>query len=55
MQDNARIKIYIGSIIMVVLQLIIAPIISINAIVPNFLLAFTISCAIARPDLNHLI
>lgn len=53
--DNFRIKILIGAIVMVVLQLFLAPIISINAIVPNFLMAFTIVCTVARPDKSHLL
>lgn len=53
-EPNPNIRIYIGALIMVVLQLFVGPIISINAIVPNFLLGYTIVCIVARPDKMHL-
>ena len=52
--QNTNIRIYIGALIMVILQLFVGPIISINAIVPNFLLAYTIVCVVARPEKMHL-
>lgn len=53
--ENYKIKMFTGAIIMVVLQLFLAPVISINTVVPNFLLAFTISCIVARPDRSHIL
>lgn len=52
--DNSNIKIYIGALIMIILQLFVGPIISINAIVPNLLLAYTVVCVVSRPDKLHL-
>lgn len=52
--DNVNIRVYIGALIMVLLQLFIGPIISINAIVPNLLLAYTIVCVVVRPDKMQL-
>lgn len=52
--DNSNMKIYIGALIVIALQLFIGPIISINAVVPNLLLAYTIVCIVIRPDKMHL-
>lgn len=48
-------KLLIGALIMTVLQVLFAPVITINSIVPNFMLAFVIACAVATPDENHLV
>lgn len=53
--DSVNTKIYIGGLIVVILQLFLGPIISINAVVPNLLLAYTIVCIVIRPDKMHLI
>lgn len=55
LSGDFRVKLFAGSIIMVVLQLFLAPIISINAVIPNFLLAYMVACIVARPDTNHLV
>lgn len=52
--DNTNMKIYIGAIIVILLQLLICSIISINHVFPNFLLAYTIVCIVLRPDKIHL-
>ena len=54
-RDTANTKIYVGGLIVVALQLFIGPIISINAVVPNLLLAYTIVCIVIRPEKMHLI
>ena len=54
-RDTANTKIYVGVLIVVALQLFIGPIISINAVVPNLLLAYTIVCIVIRPEKMHLI
>ena len=48
--DGSAIRIYICAIVLVLLQLFLAPIISINAIVPNFILAYVIVVTVVRPD-----
>lgn len=53
--DNSKIKIFIGAIVMIILQVFLAPIISISSVIPNFLLAYTIAVVVARPDQNHLV
>ena len=55
MEDNTNIKIYIGSLIVIFLQVFLGPIISINSVVPNMLLSYTIVCIVLRPDKMHLI
>ena len=52
--DRSNMTIYIGALVVVALQLFLGPIISINAVVPNFLLAYTIVCIVIRPDKMHL-
>lgn len=52
--DNTNLKIYIGAIIVILLQLFLGSIISINHVLPNFLLAYTIVCIVLRPDKIHL-
>lgn len=54
-RDSVNTKIYIGGLIVIALQLFIGPIISINAVVPNLLLAYTIVCIVIRPDKMHLV
>lgn len=54
MGDNTNMKIYIGALIVVLLQVLLGPIISINAVVPNFLLAYAIVCIVLRPDKLHI-
>ena len=48
-------KLLVGALIMIILQVLLAPIITISSIVPNFMLAFTIACVVSRPDQNHLV
>lgn len=55
MVDSTNIRIYIGSLIVIILQILLGPIISINAVVPNMLLAYTIVCIVIRPDKMHLV
>lgn len=54
MSDSTNMKIYIGALTVILLQVLVGPIISINAVVPNFLLAYTIVCIVLRPDKLHL-
>lgn len=53
-RDNSNMIIYVGALIVVALQLFLGPIISINSVVPNFLLAYTIVCVVIRPEKMHL-
>lgn len=48
--DFSLLRIYICGLVVVLLQLFLAPIISINAVVPNFILAYAIVVMVVRPD-----
>ncbi len=52
--DRSNMVIYIGALVVLALQLFLGPVISINAVVPNFLLAYTIVCIVIRPEKMHL-
>lgn len=52
--DGSTLRIYISAIVVLLLQLFLAPIISINAVVPNFFLAYTIVVVVVRPDKMHI-
>lgn len=52
--SNSKVKIFIGAVFVILLQVFLSPIISINNVLPNFIVAFTISVIVARPDQQHL-
>ncbi|MCD8316170.1 MAG: rod shape-determining protein MreD [Eggerthellaceae bacterium] len=55
MESHERLRLFIGCVIAILLQVFLAPIITISSIVPNFIMAFCIVATIPRGDASGVV